>query len=88
MGSLKTPAEAAKLSLSLPTEWMWSNYKTVFIEGRLLNGFKNSVIVTVGTVILAVGAGSMTAYFISRRHGSWVQYLFFVFFAGMIAPRR
>ncbi|MEK5239010.1 carbohydrate ABC transporter permease [Paenibacillus sp. FSL L8-0470] len=86
LGSLKTPAEAAKLSLSLPTEWMWSNYKTVFIEGRLLNGFKNSVIVTVGTVILAVGAGSMTAYFISRRHGSWVQYLFFVFFAGMIAP--
>ncbi|ACT02308.1 carbohydrate ABC transporter permease [Paenibacillus sp. JDR-2] len=86
LGSLKSPAEAAKLDLSLPSKWMWSNYKTVFVEGRLLNGFKNSVLVTVSTVALTVGAGSMCAFFLSRRLGRWVSYLFIFFFAGMIAP--
>lgn len=85
-GSLKNPAEAVKLNLSLPSEWMWSNYKTVFIEGRLLNGFKNSVLITVSTVVFTISAGSMCAYFLARRHGRWVQYLFYLFFAGMIAP--
>lgn len=86
LGSLKTPAEASQLSLRLPSQWIWSNYKTVFVEGRLLNGFKNSVIVTVSTVAITIIAGSMSAYFISRRHGKWVNYLFYLFLAGMIAP--
>lgn len=86
LGSLKNGAEASKLDLSLPSEWMWSNYRTVFVEGRLLNGFKNSVLVTVSTVVLTIGAGSMCAYFLSRRQERWVQWLFIVFFAGMIAP--
>jgi ABC-type sugar transport system, permease component len=86
LGSLKNSAEASKLDLSLPGEWHWSNYKTVFVEGRLLNGFKNSAIVTVATVALTIAAGSMGAYFLSRRPGRWVQALFVFFFAGMIAP--
>lgn len=85
-GSLKSPAEAAKLDLSIPSQWMWSNYKTVFIEGKLLNGLKNSLLVTILTVSFTIGAGSMCSYFIARRHGKWVQSLFFLFFAGMIAP--
>ncbi|MCM3749714.1 carbohydrate ABC transporter permease [Paenibacillus pasadenensis] len=85
-GSLKNPAEASELNLNLPSQWMWSNYKTVFIEGRLLNGFKNSIIVTASTVAITILAGSMCAYFLARRQGRWVQYLFFFFFAGMIAP--
>ncbi|CAN7264494.1 carbohydrate ABC transporter permease [Paenibacillus sp. LjRoot153] len=86
LGSLKNPAEAAKLDLSLPGQWIWTNYKTVFIEGRLLNGLKNSVLITFSTVILTIFAGSMAAYFLSRRQGKWVQYLFLLFFSGLIAP--
>lgn len=86
LGSFKNPAEAAKLDLSLPSEWLWSNYTTVFTEGKLLNGFKNSVLVTASTVALSIFSGSMAAYFITRRQERWVSYLFVLFFSGMIAP--
>lgn len=86
LGSFKSPAEAAKLDLSLPSQWLWSNYKTVIVEGRLLNGFRNSVLVTVSTVVLTIMAGSMASYFVSRRHGKWVNALAMLFFAGLIAP--
>ncbi|MGF7032320.1 raffinose/stachyose/melibiose transport system permease protein [Paenibacillus mucilaginosus] len=86
LGSLKSPAEAVKLDLSLPSEWLWSNYKTVFVEGKLLNGFKNSLLVTGSAVLLTVLAGSIAAYFLTRREGRWVKALYFMFFAGLIAP--
>ncbi|MEO2258619.1 carbohydrate ABC transporter permease [Paenibacillus amylolyticus] len=86
LGSLKSSAEVVKLDLRLPNEWMCSNYQTVFVEGKLLNGLKNSLLVTGSTVLLTVIAGSMTAYFLSRRQGRGVRALFFMFFAGLIAP--
>jgi len=86
LGSLKTGAEVVRLDLSLPKDWLWSNYQEVFVKGKLLNGFKNSLIVTGSTVLITVFTGSMAAYFVSRRTEKWVGILFFVFFAGLIAP--
>ncbi len=86
LGSLKNPAEATRLDLSLPGKWLWSNFSTVFVDGKLLNGFMNSVLVTASTVALSIFAGSLAAYFISRRHDGWVRYIYILFFAGLIAP--
>ena len=42
INSFKTKAEAARMSLALPTEWVFSNYSEVIEKGSLIQGFLNS----------------------------------------------
>ena len=47
LGSFKNQAEAAKFDLSLPTQWIFSNYTHVLESGKIIPGYVNSLIVTV-----------------------------------------
>jgi raffinose/stachyose/melibiose transport system permease protein len=42
VNSLKTKNEAARMNLSLPREWLFSNYLVVIREGNLIQSFSNS----------------------------------------------
>jgi raffinose/stachyose/melibiose transport system permease protein len=86
LSSLKPPAEAAQLSLQLPSRWIWSNYHTVFIEGKLLRSLSNSFLITLGSVIIIIVAGTMTAFILARRPGRWFAFLYLLFIGGLIAP--
>ena len=44
INSFKNKGEAARMSLSLPTEWVFSNYAEVIKKGNLIQGFANSLI--------------------------------------------
>ena len=37
LNSFKTPAEANRMTLSLPTEWVFENYATVIEQGKLVS---------------------------------------------------
>ena len=39
LNSFKTSAEANKMTLSLPAEWMFENYATVIEQGKLVSSF-------------------------------------------------
>ncbi|MGN0637273.1 MAG: carbohydrate ABC transporter permease [Huintestinicola sp.] len=67
LGSFKNNTEFLSSNVfALPTKFEWSNYKTAFIDGKVLLGLKNTAIIIVisctGTIII----GTMTAYVLQR----------------------
>ncbi|QUI21993.1 carbohydrate ABC transporter permease [Vallitalea pronyensis] len=81
LGSFKTQGEALLFDLSLPKEWLISNYAYVFKTGNILRGYINSIITTGGAVIITLIVGSFAGIIISRRK-DWkgnALYYFFVF---------
>ena len=67
INSFKPKAEAARMSLSLPTKWMFSNYIEVIEKGKLIQGFFNSLQYAVIATIIGVIGAAMAAYVMSRR---------------------
>ena len=51
---------------SLPKKWVFDNYKTAFVDGNMLVGFKNTAIILFFSIIATIFTGTMTAYIISR----------------------
>lgn len=66
--SLKTgPEYASTGALTLPENWFnFSNYTKAFIDGKMLLGFKNTIIILVISIAGATLTGSMIAYILSR----------------------
>ena len=70
INSGKTKEEAALVGLSLPTEWNFlKNYAEMFSAGRLGVAFKNSVLLTVPSVLLVILLCAATAFVLQRRRG-------------------
>lgn len=85
-GSVKTPSEAMKFSISLPTVWKFDNYSYVFIEGGMLKAFFNSVYIAFTSVAVCVISAALGAYVISRRDSKFTNGILNYFLVGMIAP--
>ncbi len=86
LNALKSPKEAALMTLGLPSVWLWDNFTTVFEQGNMLRGLTNSTIVTVGSVALAVVLGVLAAFILGRRTGKATSSVYLLFVAGLIAP--
>ncbi|WP_127551530.1 carbohydrate ABC transporter permease [Paenibacillus amylolyticus] len=66
--SLKTNAEYATSSpLGPPANWLnFANYAKAFVDGNMLVGFKNTIIILIISIIGATLTGSMIAYVLDR----------------------
>ncbi|MDT9721723.1 carbohydrate ABC transporter permease [Paenibacillus sp. ClWae2A] len=66
--SLKTNTEYATSSpLAPPANWLnFANYAKAFVDGNMLVGFKNTIIILVISIIGATLTGSMIAYVLDR----------------------
>lgn len=68
--------------LELPRSFLnFENFKTVFVKGNMLNGFKNTIIIMVFSLAGSVLCGSMAAFIFSRfksKISSFVNGLFLV----------
>lgn len=72
LGSLKGNTEFLSSNVfALPTKIEWSNYKTAFIEGQVLEGFKNTIIILLFSCVGTIITGSMTAYVLQRFKSSF-----------------
>ena len=67
INSFKTKAEAARMSLALPTEWVFSNYSEVIEKGSLIQGFLNSFAYALIATTLGVVLCSMAAFVMCRK---------------------
>ncbi len=83
LGSVKTVAEAMRFDLTLPTEFIWSNYSHVFIEGEVLRGYKNSIILTGLSTILTLLFGSFAGIYVGRAHGRATNVVYNYFILGI-----
>ncbi|MGD0033970.1 carbohydrate ABC transporter permease [Paenibacillus illinoisensis] len=66
--SFKTNAEYATSSpLAPPANWLnFANYTKAFVDGNMLIGFKNTIIILIISIVGATLTGSMIAYVLDR----------------------
>lgn len=78
-------------AFAIPPKWILfkptlSNYKTAFIDYNMLPNFKNSVIVTIGSTLLALILGTPAAYALSRFSFKLRENIMFWFLSTRMAP--
>lgn len=86
--SLKSKAEANKLSISWPTELHFENYLEVFKHNnyQLVTAFKNSTILTLITVLGLLATAAMAAYVIQRRRDKLMTGIQSLIMLGLMIP--
>ena len=85
----KTKTESSQLNLSLPKELnIIENYTYIFNygNGAFFNAFKNSIILTVCSIIILVGVASATAFIMQRRRDKICVVSDKLIVAGLIVP--
>lgn len=88
VNSLKDRREANKLSLSLPEVFHWENYTEVLTHnnGIVLTAFKNSLLITAGSVAILIVICAMAGYVLQRRKGKAMSAVNAVVMAGLMMP--
>ena len=86
INSFKTRREIFANTTGLPDVWNFQNYIDAANKMDLISSFANSMIITVGSVILILLFSSMAAWLLVRDHTKKSKILFYVFTAGMIVP--
>lgn len=61
INSVKTKNESARMSIAWPTEWHFENYLYVIEQGKLVQGFGNSMLYAVIATTVAVLSCAMVA---------------------------
>ncbi|KKD05676.1 sugar ABC transporter permease [Streptomyces sp. WM6386] len=85
--SVKPQAEAIKPNLSLPHHMQAAeNYQQTFDEGKIVQGFVNSVLVVVPSVVLVLLLGAGAAWVFARRKGRLVGTLYALSISGLLLP--
>ena len=65
-GTFKTDLELMTKPLSLPEEWTLNNYRTLLEGGQMATNFRNSVIVTLASVVVTLFLASLASFGIAR----------------------
>ncbi|MFJ2238324.1 carbohydrate ABC transporter permease [Streptomyces sp. NPDC087859] len=85
--SVKPQAEAIKPNLSLPQHMQAAeNYRQTFDEGKIVQGFVNSLLVVVPSVVLVLLLGAGAAWVFARRKGRLVGTLYALSISGLLLP--
>ncbi len=85
--SLKTASQiGVDFPLKLPAFTYFDNYDLVFTKGRILAGFKNSVLLVAISIVINALLGSMTAYTLSRFNFRFKKVIMALFVVGMVIP--
>ncbi|MEY3318419.1 MAG: hypothetical protein RL540_791 [Actinomycetota bacterium] len=85
-GSFKTDLELMTKPLSLPESWSFTNYRTLLEGGQIGSNFKNSVIVTIASVVTTLFISSLASFGIARIVNVSGRFLFVLFSMGLAIP--
>lgn len=86
INSFKTKAEIFQSTLSLPGGLSFENYQEALEKLDFIRSLMNSLLITVGSLILVVFVSSMAAYALSRNTSSLSSVLYFVVAIGLLIP--
>ena len=83
LGSLKDQAQAGMFNLRLPSVWKFDNYLYVIKKGKILSGYRNSLLITVPATALYILCGAFAGIVLSRRKGKSAGALYYYFIFGL-----
>lgn len=86
INSFKAKPEAARMSLALPTKWVFSNYAEVIEKGKLIQGFINSMLYAGISTIVGVISSAMASFVMSRRRNRFNNFLYYFVLCGLFFP--
>lgn len=86
MASFKSNSEIYLNLLSLPQEWLVSNYASANATANALRTITNSLIVAFFTTIANTFVGMMAAYILSRKDYKFLKYVYLFFMIGVMVP--
>ncbi|QKS48832.1 carbohydrate ABC transporter permease (plasmid) [Paenibacillus cellulosilyticus] len=86
INSLKDSAQASSMGMDLPTSLHFSNFKTVFEQGKLAGSLWNSVLYAGVSTILCVLLASMAAYVYARRKSRLNRFSYLFMLLGLAMP--
>lgn len=87
VNSLKPVGEANELNMNLPREWaVAENYGAVVTDGKLGQGFVNTLLVVVPSVVGIIIFGSMAAWIFGRGRSKRLSLLYYLSIAGVLIP--
>ena len=89
--SLKSQSQIVLSPLSFPVHPHWHNYWEMWAGTSSMNitigrSLVNSIVVTVGSVVLLIAVGSICAYTLARRQSRLSGGLYLLFVSGIIVP--
>ena len=87
IGSMKSNEEFLTSSvLSLPKSFDFSNYKTAFVDGQMLIGFKNTFFIFIISMVGKLTLSSMFAYAFNRFDFKFKKLILALFMTAMLIP--
>ena len=87
LGSLKNNTEFLSSNVfALPTKIEWSNYKTAFIDGKVLLGLKNTGLILIFSCVGTIITGTMSAYVLQRFKGTFCKIVKALFLMATLFP--
>lgn len=86
INSFKTRREIFANTTGLPNAWNFKNYADAMDRMGITSAFTNSIIITVGSVLLILLFSSMAAWVLVRDKSTKSKIVFYIFTAGMIVP--
>lgn len=86
INSFKTRREIFANTTGLPAAWNFKNYLDAINRMDMISSFANSMIITIGSVILILLFSSMAAWVLVRDQSKKSKVIFYVFTSGMIVP--
>ncbi|MBA3725627.1 MAG: carbohydrate ABC transporter permease [Armatimonadetes bacterium] len=84
--SLKSGPEVFASPWSLPKSPQWQNYSNAWQQAGVAKYFLNSLLVTLGTLLILLPIGAMAAYVLARYPFRGSKTIFGTFLGGMMFP--
>ncbi len=84
--SLKFKFDIYADPFGLPKSWNFESYVAVIRDGDFFLYFRNSLFVTIGSIVLVLLFGSFASYAIANWKSKFSKYVYLFFIAGMMLP--
>jgi len=88
VNSFKDQREIFRSPFSLPSSFTLEGYQNAISAGRFDLFFRNSIIVTVSSLVLILLLGSLAAYALARWKSKFSNFVYFFFILGLLIPIR
>jgi raffinose/stachyose/melibiose transport system permease protein len=86
VNSVKPYSEILKSPLNMPEQFTFDNFVEAYTSSNIFELYKNSVFITVASVVLIIVLAAMAAYIIARRSGAVYRGLYVFSLAGIMIP--